>query len=419
MKLSKNSKLLISFFMKNNCINHISQTKNTDEITTQLYNEIIDSYNYLKELKRIKKDNFYNISIKKISNVSQISRPKNFNSNSFPEDVRNHIDQLSLSEISYTFSLFDRKITLHFIVEELEVEHKIDIYNRYVDSIIMWFYILNEYGSKKCASAFTIFFYFTSLEKKLPDSNISILDQIHVNTAFTTTCPKDSEIVIFRKEEWFKVLIHESFHNFALDFSDMSTYECTKDILSMFPVSSEVNLFESYTEFWAEIMNALFCSFFNLKNKSDVDSFLSNFEFFINFERTYSFFQLVKTLDFMGLNYKNMYSETNQAEILRNTLYKEKSNVLAYYVIKTILINNYQGFLYWCKTNNFSLLQFKKTTSNQKEFCNFIRRNYKTKLMLDNIKSSEICLQKAKKEKKHKHQKFLLTNMRMSICEMG
>jgi len=428
MKLSKNSKLLMSFFMKNNCVNHISQTKNTDKITTQLYDEIIDSYNYLLDLKRVKKDKFYNISIKKITNVSQISRPKNFNSNSFPEGIRNHIDNLALSEILYTFSLFDRKIILHFIVEELEVEHKLDIYNRYVDAIVMWFYILNEYGSKKCASTFTIFFYFTSLEKKLPESNINILDQIHVNTAFTTTCPKDSEIVIFRKEEWFKVLIHESFHNFALDFSDMSTDECTKDILSIFPVSSEVNLFESYTEFWAEIMNALFCSFFNLKNKSDVDGFLSNFEFFINFERTYSFFQLVKTLDFMGLNYKNMYSETRQSEILRNTLYKEKSNVLAYYVIKTILINNYQGFLLWCKTNNFSLLQFKKTTTNQKEFCNFIRMNYKSKLMLDNVKSSELCLQKEKNkllkkdDKKYENKKtiqFLLTNMRMSICEMG
>jgi hypothetical protein len=419
MKLSKNSKLLMSFFIKNNCINHISQTKNTDEITIELYKEIINSYNYLLNLKKIKKDNFYNIKIKKITNVSQISRPKNFNSNSFPEEVRSQIDQISLSEISYTFSLFNRKITLHFIVEELEVEHKIDIYNKYVDAIIMWFYILNEYGSKKCSSTFTVFFYFTSLEKKLPDSNIDILDQIHVNTAFTTTCPKDSEIVIFRKEEWFKVLIHESFHNFALDFSDMNTAECTRDILSIFPVSSEVNLFESYTEFWAEIMNALFCSFLHLKNKSDTEEFLSNFEFYINFERTYSFFQLVKTLDFMGLKYKNMYSETNNDENLRNTLYKEKSNVLAYYVIKTILINNYQGFFSWCKTNNFSLLQFKKTTSNQKEFCNFIRRNYKSKMMLDNVKSSEICLQKIKNEKKHKHQKFLLSNMRMSICEMG
>ena len=166
-------------------------------------------------------------------------------------------------------------------------------------------------------------------------------------------------------------------------------------------------------------MNFIFCSFLNLKNKSNFIDFLSNFEFFVNFERTYSFFQLVKTLDFMGLNYKNMYSETNQSKILRNTLYKEKSSVLAYYVIKTILINNYQGFLSWCKNNNFSLLHFKKTSTNQKEFCNFIRKNYKTKLMLDNVKSSELCLQKVKNIKKNKNKNYLLTNMRMSICELG
>jgi hypothetical protein len=419
MKLSKNSKLLMSFFMKNNCINHISQTKNTDEIIRELYNEIVDAYNYLIDLKRVKKDKFYNISIKKITNISQISKPKTFNSNAFPEDVRNHIDHLSLSEISYTFSLFDRKITLHFIVEEDNVEHKLELYNRYVDSIVLWFYILNEYGSKTCSPTFTIFLYFTSLEKKLPKTNIDILDQIHVNTAFTTTCPKNSEIVIFRKEEWFKVLIHESFHNFALDFSDMNTYDSTKYILSIFPVNSEVNLFESYTEFWAEIMNALFCSFFSLKNKSNFEDFLSNFEFFINFERTYSFFQLVKTLDFMGLKYKNMYSETNESKILRNTLYKEKSNVLSYYVIKTILINNYQGFLLWCRMNNFSLLQFKKTSANLKEFCNFINKNYKKKMMIDNVKTSEICLQNIKSIKKNKNINYLLTNMRMSICELG
>ena len=71
----------------------------------------------------------------------------------------------------------------------------------------------------------------------MPDSNIDIIDQIHVNTGFTTTCPVDSEIVIFREEEWFKVFIHETFHNFALDFSDMNNSACHKivlDILSQF-----------------------------------------------------------------------------------------------------------------------------------------------------------------------------------------
>jgi len=419
MKLTKNSKLLMSFFMKNKCIKHTLQTKKTDEIVIHLYNDIINAYNYLIKLRKNNGNNFYNVKTSKITNVSQIIRPKNFNSNSFPEEIRNHIDELSLSEITYTFSLFDRKITIHFIVEEHNAELNLTTYNKYIEKIIMWFYILNEYGSKKCSSKFTIYFYFTSLEKKIPISNIDILDQIHVNTGFTTTCPVDSEIVIFRKEEWFKVLIHESFHNFALDFSDMNTNQCTKDILSIFKVNSEVNLFESYTEFWAEIMNCLFCSFFNLKNKTDISEFLSSFEFLINIERTNSFFQLVKTLDFMGLNYKSMYYDNKQSQILRDNLYKEKSNILAYYIIKVILINNYQGFLSWCKINNFSLLQFKKTTTNLMEFCNFIKRNYKSKLMLDNVISSEVCLQKMKNEKKNNTHHFLLTNMRMSVCEMG
>ena len=74
-----------------------------------------------------------------------------------------------------------------------------------------------------------VFIYSTELTKNLPNSNIDILDQIHVNTAFTYSCIEQSnEIVIFRKEEWLKVLIHESFHNFGLDFSDMNTSECNK-----------------------------------------------------------------------------------------------------------------------------------------------------------------------------------------------
>ena len=44
--------------------------------------------------------------------------------------------------------------------------------------------------------------------------------------------------------------------------------------------------------------------------------------------------------------------------------------------------------------------------------------------MLDNVKSSEICLQKIKQKKNikkntNKNINYLLTNMRMSICELG
>jgi hypothetical protein len=409
----------MSFFTKSKYINHVNQTPRTDKIIKQLYNDILNAYNYLLSLKKTRGSNFYSVTTKKIHSSTQIIRPKNFNSNSFPEEIRKHIDELSVTEFCYNFSLFNRNIKLYFITEDEHIELKLEEYNKHVDSVIMWLYILNEYASKQCASNLIVYFYFTSLEKKLPHSNINILDENNVNTAFTTTCPKDSEIVVYRKEEWFKVFIHESFHNFALDFSDMNNIDCNSRILDIFPVQSEVNLYESYTEFWAEIMNALFCSFVSLKDKNNVEDFLSNSEFFINFERTYSFFQLTKTLGFMGLSYTDLFSKNIHRKVLRETLYKEKTNVLSYYVIKTILMNNYQDFLFWCTKNNLSLLQFKKTLKNQIEYCKFIEKNYKKDTMLEGVEQSQKFLNILYSKNKKINDNYILSNLRMSICELG
>ena len=410
----------MSFFLKNKLINESKQTNRTDSILLSLYDDILNAYTFLYGLKKKKREKYYKLEIKKILSAQQITKPKNFNSNSFPKEIRQTIDDNSSTELLYTFSLFDRDIKVFFIIEESIDRVKIETYNKHVDNIVLWLYILNEYGSKKCSPQFTTYFYFTKLEKKTPESNIDIIDQIHVNTGFTTTCPVNSEIVIFREEEWFKVFMHETFHNFALDFSDMNNTMCHKMILTIFNVKSHVNLYEAYTEFWAEIMNVAICSFLSLKKKDDEEEFLTNCEFFINFERTYSFFQMVKALDFMGLKYSNLYHTKHESEIMRSTLYKENTNVLAYYVIKTIMMNNYQSFLSWCKINNLSLLQFKKTISNQTEFCRFIEKNYKTKSMLENVGKMENFYEQIKdKNSNSKKNDFIINNMRMSICEMG
>ena len=156
MKLLKNSKDLMLFFTKNKHINRVKQTKRTDSIITEIYNDILNAYNYLNILKQ--KGKYYNVSTKKIENTSHISRPTIFNSNSFPEAVRKHIDELSLSEITYNFSLYSRNIKVHFIVEEENVELKIETFNKYIDTIIMWVYILNNYASKTCVNNLVIYF---------------------------------------------------------------------------------------------------------------------------------------------------------------------------------------------------------------------------------------------------------------------
>lgn len=410
-------------FIQSNKMFAVHHTKKTDEIFTELYYKILGAYNYVKQNKCVSfKENFcstqplerlYEIKIRQINTKYQFILPSQVDLNALPKTIQQGIIESMSTEISYTFKLFERKIKIIFVVEEDSKKVNIHTYNKHVEKMIMWLWIVHQYADAKCSSNLVVYIYFTPLEKRIPLSNTVILDETNVNTAITTGCIVDAEIVIYRKEEWFKVFIHETCHSFGIDFSNMNTTECTRRILKLFPVNSRVNLFESYTEFWAETMNVSFCSFMILKNKNNLDEFLSNVQILMNVERNYSFFQLVKILNFMGLQYTDLYSL--KSDVLRKTLYKENTNVLSYYVIKTILINNYPAFLSWCKINNPTLLQFNKTLTNQAKYCDYIEKNYKSKSMLDNIKNASQLLTNKKTNIDH----FLITNMRMSLCELG
>jgi hypothetical protein len=420
MKLTQESRKLMSFFINNNCLPYINQTKKTDTILKKLYNEIKEGVSYIEQVKSKMGDAFYRLSIEHIANVKQIPKPQTFPANAFPTDIRKHIDDYSLSSMIYSFHLFKRNINIIFLTEDNNPEALIERYNNYVDNMLVWLYIVDGYSSRKCSEDLHIYIYHTSLLKSLPKSNIEVLNENNVNTAFTRTCQKNAEIVVFRKEEWFKVFIHETFHNFGLDFSNMNTTLCNSRILSIFPVNSSVNLYEAYTEFWARLMNALFCSYLNMKNKNDSKEFLSNAEVFINFERMYSFFQMVKVLKFMDMSYKNLYEKSVTSEYIRKTMYKEDTNVLSYYIITLILFNSYQEFLSWCNTNNTSLLQFKKTTANLDSFCKFIEKKYNSKTMLDGVSCIERLVGKVNRNsRKTKDMLYMANNLRMTLCELG
>ena len=132
-------------------------------------------------------------------------------------------------------------------------------------------YLACNYSPSKCSHKINIYLYFTHLKKYLPTSGYYI-DQSHANTAFTTSCKTITEINIFRHEEWFKVLIHESFHCMGLDFSEYEQTKIDKHVLSIFPVNSDVRLFETYCEMWAEIINTLIISFVSYKNFDDIEN---------------------------------------------------------------------------------------------------------------------------------------------------
>jgi hypothetical protein len=414
---------IIKHFLKNNCITIPKQTKKTKEIFNNFYLQIYESIQYVQT------NRVFNFQIHEINNISDIPKPKTFPSNAFPNNIRNYIDKNVLFYLSYNIHIFQRNIQILFILENI-TEDTINTYNTYVDWMLVWLYIANNYSKdKSCSSQLRIYIYHTSLLKKLPKSNIEILNQNNVNTAFTRSCSDESifsEIVIFRKEEWFKVLIHETFHSFGLDFSDMKNDLLHTNILNIFPVSSDVNLYEAYTEFWARIINILFCSYIHNTNKNDIDNFIKNTQYFINIELQYSFFQMVKILNFMGLDYHILYDKTDQAQYARMNLYKEKTPILSYYIITTLLLNNYQEFILWCQTNNYNLLQFRKNIANQISIYKFIEKKYKSKRMLENVKCTTNLLRNYSKlytsnntnKTNKKELNYLLSNLRMSLCEL-
>ena len=408
MKFTNKSKQLITFISKTEFISNIKHNGTTSNILLQLYDDILKANQYL--LERKKTEPTYQLIEKQLKDPSEISKPKKMKYIWVPPEVIQHIESHCSIELSYSFSLFDRKIKLFFI-EESTIKH--GSHQKYIDLIIMWLFILHLHSSKQCAKTLVIYFYFTSLEKKLPYSNKETLNENHVNTAFTFSCHTDGEIVLFRKEEWFKVFIHESFHTFGLDFSNMDNEQCSRYIKKMFKVISDVNAFEAYTEFWAETWNACFCSFLHMNDPRKKKEFLFLAENYINLERKYSYFQLVKTLSFMGLTYKSLYSNDKDQSSLREKLYKEKTSVLAYYVIKTVLMSNYEVFLEWCLMNNTSLFLFKKTQKQLMEFCIFVKNHYKNIRMTKDINNVEYYFHENKQ-----NQTFLFKNLRMSVCEM-
>ena len=83
------------------------------------------------------------------------------------------------------------------------------------------------------------------------------------------------------------------------------------------------------------------------------------------------------------------------------------------------IINNYQDFLLWCSNNNDSLLQFKHTLSTQYELYKFIESKYKNMKMIKDISVAENFLINVNKQKQTKLLNYILSNLRMCICELG
>lgn len=188
--------------------------------------------------------------------------------------------------------------------------------------------------------------------KKL-DTDV-ILGPNNINSGFTS----DREITVYREEEWFKVFVHETFHNLNLDF-------CSYPDKKLFYLNDlyfnvkQVKLYEAYSETWARILNSLFCAYKYTSNKKD---FLLKANLYIQVERYYSQFQAYKLITKYN-GFKNYY---------------DFDNIYVYYVISSLFMDDYIDFMKWCEAHNKQSIY-----------------NIDNKMVISFVRYTQVCLKKS------------------------
>ena len=269
MKFNEDSekimKLLLPLYEKKikKGINNSKMTKSRMKTYTsslkQMFNNIRTSHKNIEHLKKSK--GFYEHYLEEImTSKKNIPKPSFFSSTHFIRDeIRRYVLDNTEKFLVYKCKLNNRKIIIYFTFFEDEIGFV--KYDNYVSLMLSWLDIASNYETKNCADTLTIYIYPTPFKKNLPQHANIVIGSEHVNSAVTTSCSKDGEVVVFREEEWFKVFIHETFHILGLDFSSMGSDKLSTRVKRIFKIESEMLVYESYTEFWAETINCMFYSF--------------------------------------------------------------------------------------------------------------------------------------------------------------
>jgi hypothetical protein len=258
------------------------------------------------------------------------------------------------------------EVLLHFIDEPTE-KSILNILRK----IRHWFMFINNYAHTSNAIHIELNIYFTNDKKKMPNEG-TYFNTKHVNTAVTSSCREKTSIYLYRTEEWFKVLMHESFHNLGIDFSCLNNTNADEMMYEIFGMKqSDTRLYEAYCEIWALFINSCFVAFYTTKNKKDYQRMITKMDLILQHETIFSLYQTGKILNHYGMNYSDLFNENNKST-LKKRKYNELTHIFSYFMIKTILLYFKEHFVKWCIGNNNGSFVFLQSHENIERFCNFI-----------------------------------------------
>ncbi len=350
---------------------------------------------------------------------SQVPRPNSLSETYLTREMTDYIKTESKKILTFECTINNRTIRLIFIIFKNNNFERIAYYKTYAHRVYMWLSMISKKST--CVETLTIYVYLTPFKKQLPENKSESIGPVHANTGYTYRCEKENEIVIYREEEWFKVVLHETMHAFGNDFStDEGSSSAIKQLFSL-PPGISIRMSETYSEIWARIMNVVFQTYF--KNPPSLESrsalqFKKNVEFYLHLESIFSLYQCIKILDFMGVNYQLLIDDSDHSKKMIRSFYRENTNVFAYYVLTSVLLNNHDAFLSWCVKHNGPGLNMFRVKTTQSEFIELIESCYKKNELLQKIVETEKKVARDYQKAISSHSsrdKELVTTLRMTI----
>lgn len=313
------------------------------------------------------------------------SNEANLSMDYFPKEIQHHILKDQSVAVTYKFSVGDRKMNLHFVLfHKRECDLNMSKMLQRAKRVCALMHLVSLHASRStCSATLQIYIYMTDFKKRFPDKAGEALDAEHANTGMSYHCAKTNDIVVYRKEEWFKVLIHELFHAFGLSFieSDMpdGVDAAMQAMLKQtYAISHTVRVYETYCEIWARILNVMFACFADGEHVHHADTDV-DFAIFgecvlngLHKDAEFALHQCAKIMHHMDIPASVMLNPTKYNRAIVAEKYRENTNVFAYYVMTCALQHSPDVFLLWCYKNNpfaekkprENIMQFRTIPSN-------------------------------------------------------
>jgi hypothetical protein len=333
-------------------------------------------------------------------------------------DIRSIIESSPISGISYNYRTNVRDITIHVLfLSSMGISERAEA-NNIAERAITWLNVADSISNRCCMKSINVYIILSELPKLLPseidgDNDIGC---IHVNSGLTTSCPEHGEIHVYRREEWLKVLVHETMHAFGLDFSmENNTTISNNSIKSTFPINKDdLRLYETYCETWAEIINIILYTFFSSVPGVSDKAMQDSISIRLLQEISWSLFQCSKIMRFYDLRYDYLFSRSACKTKARNANYKERdTHLFSYYVAKALVMFHINEFFQWCIDSNTNIIKFSSNRDTIEGFSEFIGVHHASPAFIACSKQTDAIIDSAECGSD-----FVFTSMCMSLFDL-